>query len=179
MKYLGFPLNLSSLTIAGWKDLLNNLKKRLQNWSLRVLNAPSQVILLQFVLQAIPIYQLSGRAAPKTICNNMVKVFKNFLWKGAQYTHKWALLSWEKLTKTKKAGGLGLRDPYVLNQVMGVKLWWRWLQGGSDLWKLISEIKYDMPITITGKMKVDVTPNGSNIWNLTAINRDLIRQHSF
>lgn len=36
---------------------------------------------------------------------------------------KWALLSWTWLSKHVKEGGLGLRDPYILNQVMGEKLW--------------------------------------------------------
>ena len=58
---------------------------------------------------------------------------------------KWALLSWEKLIKIKNMGGLGLRDPYVLNQVMGAKLWWQWIQVGTNIWKLIWEKKYQIP----------------------------------
>ena len=89
------------------------------------------------------------------------------------------LLSWEKLTKLKTVGGQGLRYPYVLNQVMGAKLWWRWLQGGHDLWKFIWERKYQMPRTLPGKLKEDTNPKGSNIWNLATINKDLIWQHIF
>ena len=37
-----------------------------------------------------------------------------------------------------------MRDPYILNQVMGAKLWWRWTQGGQDLWKKIWEKKYEV-----------------------------------
>ena len=62
---------------------------------------------------------------------------------------------------------------------MGVKLWWRWLQGGPDLWMHIWEIKYEMPTLVVGKLKLDLAPKGSNIWNLAAANKDLIRQHRF
>ena len=79
----------------------------------------------------------------------------------------------------KKTGGFGLRDPFILNQVMGAKLWWRWLQGRSDLWKHIWETKYEMPATIVGNLEIDVIPKGSNIWNFAVTNRDLIHQHSF
>ena len=88
-------------------------------------------------------------------------------------------MSWEKLIKSKSSRGLGLRDPFMLNQVMGAKHWWRWIQGGQDLWKKIWERNYEMPQSVSGKLKIDLVPKGSAIWNLAAVNRFLIRQHSF
>ena len=79
--------------------------------------------MLRTVLQSIPIYQLSRLETPKICCNDMAKTFKNILWQGSQQACKWALLSWDKLTKIKRTGGLGLRDPYLINQVMGANLW--------------------------------------------------------
>ena len=80
MKYLGVPLNTSSLRIVDWKDLITRLGQNLQNWAFRVLNAPGRLIMLKSVLQSLPVYQLSGRAAPKNICNQMVNIFKKILW---------------------------------------------------------------------------------------------------
>ena len=67
------------------------------------------------------------------------------MWGGAQHVRKWALISWQGLVKRKMEGGLGLRDPYILIQVMGAKLWWRWIGGGRDLWKKIWTRKYNIP----------------------------------
>lgn len=67
----------------------------------------------------------------------MVDIFRKCFWKWAQKVKKWVLVSWNALTLPKIVGGLSLRDPYTLNQVMGAKLWWRWLKGGPDLWKKI------------------------------------------
>ena len=131
------------------------------------------------MLQALPIYQPSGRACPKGICTQLIDIFKKFLWQGAQANRKWALLSWDKLQRSKAAGGLGLRDPFIVNNVLGAKLWWCWLMGGQDLWKKIWQMKYEMPTTIAGCLKIDRTPKGSAIWNLAAMNRNLIRIHSF
>ena len=109
----------------------------------------------------------------------MVCLFKKFLWQGSQEKRKWALLSWDKLTIPKPKGGLGLRDPYTLNQVMGANLWWRWLQGGVALWQCIWERKYHMPQMVKERLNCLNIQKGSGIWNLVATNRHLIRIHSF
>jgi len=64
-------------------------------------------------------------AVPKGVCTKMSEIFKKIIWGGPKQQKKWALISWKGLTKNKEEGGLGLRDPYTLNQVLGVKLWWR------------------------------------------------------
>ena len=79
MKYLGVPLSITPLRIADWKDLITKMEKKLHNWAFRVLNAPGRLILLKYVLQSIPIYQLSGRTISKSICNHLVNMFKKFL----------------------------------------------------------------------------------------------------
>lgn len=84
-------------------------------------------------------------AAPKGICNKLIEIYRKFLWGGPKQQKKWALCSWDNLTKPKEKGGLGLRDPSVLNQVLAEKLRWRWMQGGKDLWKEIWTTKYNMP----------------------------------
>jgi hypothetical protein len=49
------------------------------------------------------------------------------------------LVSWQKVCKPKKAGGLGLRDPTLLNKVLSAKIWWRWLKIPQDLWAPLEE----------------------------------------
>ena len=117
-----------------------------------MLNIPSRLILLKSVLQAMPIYQMASQAIPKTISQKMVEIFKKILWQGTSKTKKWVLMSWKWLSKYLIEGGLWLRDPYILNQVMGAKLWWRWIQGGEDLWKSLWENKYEMARSPKGKL---------------------------
>ena len=76
-------------------------------------------------------------------------------------------------------GGLGLRDPYTLNQVMGEKIWWRWRGGGGDLWKQNWTRKYNMPKRMKEILQYKDPPKGSTIWNLARQNRDLVAQHAF
>ena len=74
---------------------------------------------------------------PKGVHMKMTNIFRNFIWGGPKQQRKWALILWKGLTKNKEEGGLGLRDPYILSEVLGDKLWWRWMRGGEDLWKRI------------------------------------------
>ena len=83
-KYLGMPFSENVVRSSSWKALLNRIQKLMLNWSFRALNLPSRVILLRAVLQALPIYQLSGMACPKKTCDDLLSMFKKFLWQGAQ-----------------------------------------------------------------------------------------------
>jgi len=60
---------------------------------------------------------------PKTLCLNFCK--------GSAKTHKWALIAWEKLMLPKVHGGLGIRDPLLINKAYAIKFWWLWVQGGN------------------------------------------------
>lgn len=101
----------------------------------------------------------------------MVQIFKNNLLQRSNKTIKWALLSWTWLSKSVTEGGLGLRDPHILNQVMGEKLWWRWIQGGDDLWKFLWEKKYEIVRMLKGKIQTLSKRKSSAIWNLASLNR--------
>jgi len=91
------------------------------------------------VLQALPTYLFTDLAAPKKVIRSIRSLQRNFLWSGHQPNKKWALVNWDRLCTLKNQGGLGLWDPWKLNQVMGAKIWWRWLKNPStasaQLWK--------------------------------------------
>eukprot|EP00253_Pinus_taeda_P018458 PITA_18458 len=178
-KYLGTMLDSSTLKIGNWKNILEKIMKRLENWTFRALNLAARVILLKATIQAILIYPLSVMAAPKGICNKLVEIYKKILWGGPKQQKKWALCSWNSLTRPKEKGGLGLRDPWTLNQVLTTKLRWRWIQGGPDLWKEIWTTKYNMPLTPEEILREQDMPRGSDIWNLSIQSRDLIDIHIF
>lgn len=81
--------------------------------------------------------------------------------------------------KSKTEGGLGLRDPYILNHAMGAKFFWHWLNGGNDLCKTIWTKKYNMPAKPEEILRIRDTPKGSTIWNLTNVNKEIIARHAF
>eukprot|EP00253_Pinus_taeda_P008746 PITA_08746 len=178
-KYLGNILDFTSKRMRNWQGVLDKLSNKVANWSFRVLNIAGRVVLAKSVLQAIPIYPLSIMAAPAGVCAKIREIIRKFIWSGSDQKKKWALVSWSQLTERKEKGGLGLRDPEVLNRVLGAKLWWRWLSGGNDLWKTIWKTKYRMPNSPVEILRQQETPKGSTIWELACQNRDLIKKHTF
>lgn len=137
MKYLGNLLEFTSKKLKNWQGVLDKLKNRMANSAFRTLNMTGRVVLVKSVLQAIPIYPLSIMAAPLGVCSKIRENMRKFIWGGSNQQEKWALVSLKHLTKRKEEGGLGLRDLEKVNKVLGAKLWWRWLRGGNDLWKVI------------------------------------------
>jgi hypothetical protein len=67
----------------------------------------------------------------------------------------------------KSKGGLGLRNPELLNNVLVSKTWWRWIQDKGELWSKLWEHKY-APLTFTCyRMLMFGNILGSLIWNAT------------
>lgn len=79
-----------------------------------------RLVLLKFVLQAIPMYQLSMIVAPQIKSHSISTLFKKFLWKGAQNSKKWALVAWTNICIPKLEERLGLHDLKLLNNALGV-----------------------------------------------------------
>jgi hypothetical protein len=80
--------------------------------------------------------------APNKILSAIKALQRKFLWKGLKTWKKIALISWEKLRRPKIQGGLGIKDPSILNKVLSAKIWWRWLKMPQDLWDRLWHQKY-------------------------------------
>jgi hypothetical protein len=157
-KYLGIPLIDNALRNSSWEHLLSSFAKRLSSWTLRVLNLPSRLVLLRSVLQALPIYSFSAMAAPRSVLSIIRNLQRNFLWQGFNTGKKIALVSWDKLCRPKAQGGLGLRDPLIMNKVLTAKIWWRWLKQPQDLWAKFWRKKYTPHVAEKNLIRWDGEP---------------------
>ena len=66
------------------------------------------------------------------------------------------------MTKAKENGGLGIRSMRNLNIALMVKLGWRFLSTGNDLWARVLQNKY-----MKGRVelaKIKKKPSSSNDW---------------
>eukprot|EP00253_Pinus_taeda_P033852 PITA_33852 len=133
-KYLGIPLTDKPLSKEVWELLTNKLKDKISKWTSRSLNLASRLVFTKAVLQSIPIYMFSALPVPRGVAQQIRNMQRDFLWGKGEEKGKWALLAWDKLCKPKLHGGLGLHDPATLKNVLGEKLWWRWLKKSSNPW---------------------------------------------
>jgi hypothetical protein len=104
---------------------------------------------------------------------------RSFLWQGIKEGRKMSLVSWQKVCNPKKAGGLGLRDPTILNKVLSAKIWWRWLKDpkifGHDCGGKNTPPQPRKKSSSGGMVKAQGRSSGM----LARNNRGLIMDHSF
>ncbi|CAN1177887.1 hypothetical protein LINPERHAP2_LOCUS33368 [Linum perenne] len=61
---------------------------------------------------------------PSDICKSLDRVNRNFLWGSHDSTRKLSLVRWDKVTKTKDIGGLGIRETRKNNIALLGKMVW-------------------------------------------------------
>eukprot|EP00253_Pinus_taeda_P018598 PITA_18598 len=128
-KYLGNQLDIHPTRMKNWPEVIDKIKRRLTSWSFRSLNIASRIVLLKSVLQSIPIYPLSTKAASKGVCTKLREIFGKFVWGGPKQQRKWALVSWKNLIQRKEEGRLA--DRLRIEEV----------PKGSSIWDLASQNK--------------------------------------
>jgi hypothetical protein len=151
------------------------MNRKLTHWGLQRLKPTLRIILIKVVLSTLPIYQCSSLLAPKFISNQIVKKIRSFLWKGGKSTQtKFHLVNWNQVTSDKNHGGLGIREPTLMNIAMGDKLLWRLIIGNLTWWKKAIWKKY---FTRNRLRCVDLHPKvdiGSPIFKFILATRILI-----
>jgi hypothetical protein len=159
-KYLGFPMMHGRLQRKDFEFLEEKISHRLASWQHNLLNKAGRMTLVKSVLNSIPNYYMQVAWLPQSTCDSIDRMARNFLWKGNSNTgiH---LVGWDKITKPKKLGGLGIRKAREANTSLLGKLVRSIHQNYDALWVQIIKHKYikdDMFLTITKKQ-------GSVIWN--------------
>ncbi|GAU44778.1 hypothetical protein TSUD_27470 [Trifolium subterraneum] len=71
---------------------------------------------------------------PKTLCDEMEKIQRGFLWGDTDQTRKPHLISWEVCCLPKDDGGLGMRSPHQMNEAFLMKMLWNMINNPNDLW---------------------------------------------
>jgi hypothetical protein len=119
------------------------MSRKLIQWGSQWLNPTGRVILIKYVLSTLPLYQCSTILAPKCIAKHISMKIRSFLWQGGKSNHKkFHLVNWNQVTSSKSHGGLGIREPELMNIAMGARLLWRLVTGNMAWWKQALWKKY-------------------------------------
>lgn len=86
------------------------------------------------------IYHMSMYWLPQTSINILNKQSRTFFWQGGGQRRKYHIVRWEVICKSKKKGGLRVKDIWK-NLCLLCKWWWR-LDNESGLWQDIVKTKY-------------------------------------
>jgi hypothetical protein len=138
--------------------MLQALRQRLGGWGNKYVSLGGRIILLNAVLNAIPIFYLSFLKIPMLVWKKVCRIQREFLWgcKGGRARISW--VKWDTVCKPKKLGGLGVRDIRAVNISLLAKWRWRLLGDDNAMWKDVLKSKYG--VNVTGIVK----PWFSSVW---------------
>lgn len=139
----------------------------------------SCLVIIKAVLQYMLLYLFTFLAAPKWVLKAIKNLQRDFLWGNMKQKRKWALIKWETIFHLKSSGGTRLRDPQHSNEVMGARIWWRWLSNPYTPWAILWTAKYAHNRSMDDLIWLKEVGTGSLIWNAAKKHKDLIQQHSF
>jgi len=71
---LGVPLTGVATCNISWDILLLSISNRLSNWTFRSLNLAAHLVLLKFVLEALPTYLFTSLVAPHSVIRDIINL---------------------------------------------------------------------------------------------------------
>ena len=144
-----------------------------------MLTKAGKLVLIKFVLSALPIFQSSLLLPPKSIMSHISKLLWDFLWNGGKGNQtKLHLVSWDILKIPIMEGGLQIRDPGLANLALEGKIIWQLSADKKNPVRKILWMKYLKRGSLRN-LKTKNTPTCTTIWNLCRRGRDLIRQQLY
>lgn len=173
---LGFP---SSLKILPWSFVMAFLKGSTRNWlvgkgSSLVLQAnynwlnPVCKIYLSITYPFLNYLGLRKRRLKESK--------KKFLQLGTEERNRISLVAWEKVCRSVKVGGLGIRKIKTSNRALLTKIGWQLSKEEKD-WTSILRAKYLHTQSSDNLLNIMELSFGSSIWNNVAKTRKDIKKN--
>ena len=121
-------------------------------------------MLLNSLLNALPIFYLSFYKMPVSVAKKIVRIQREFLWGGTDGGRKINWVSWKVVCRPKDHGGLCVRDVSLSNLSLLAKWRWRLLQGDNALWREVLEERYGCKVGEKLVGGVRGWPNNASRW---------------
>ena len=119
--------------------------------------------MLKSVLAAMPTYTMTCFHLP---------ALTRFWWDGNTEKKKMSWISWKRMTKSFKTGGLGFRDIRTFNKALLAKISWRLITKPSSLLAKVLLGKY---CKFSPLLNCSVSNSASHGWRSICLGRDLLK----
>lgn len=133
-KYLGIPIMHPRSSSHEYNFVLDRVKHKLVGWKANMLSFVGRVVLIQASYASIPSYIMQCTKLLGRILDGIDRVNRNFLWGNTDTAKKIHWVGWQKVTRTKEEGGLGLQEAKGRNSTLLAKLNWRLHMESEALW---------------------------------------------
>ena len=174
-KYLGLPEHFGRKKRDLFTSIVDRIKVKAKGWSNKFLSTAGKMIMTKSVLTPIPSHAMTCFKLPRSQCKQIQSAVTRFWWDGGSGSRKMAWVSWTKMTKSKKKGGLGFRDFESFNDAFLAKLSWRFYHNPSGLLSRVLTGKY---CGDTSFLEATHRTAESHGWKVLLIGRDLMMSNA-
>lgn len=194
----------SKLSVGDQQVILHKARQRLSGWKMSCLSQAGRVVLIQSVLQALPVHIFLSGWSSVSIIKKLESLNRAFLWNSSAGHRCMPLLNWAKVTSSRMQGGKDLAIFYT--SILGSAIF-KSLSHSDTPWVRLTRLKYGrlsigsktakssftwrslvraFPRLVSGFIMVIGTGYSCNVledhwvtdlplaWKLTFINMDLI-----
>ncbi|KAM1852865.1 hypothetical protein ACFX14_008903 [Malus domestica] len=141
-RYLGLSADFGASKKVVFEGVREALEGRINGWAEQFLSPAGKEVMIKTVAMALPNYAMSCFKLPVNLCKEMETNIANFWWRGSREKNGMHWISWEKMKRRKKVGGLGFRDILSFNLAYLTKIGWRILTNPLSLLGKILKEKY-------------------------------------
>ena len=173
-KYLGLPVGANVKSMSTWEPLVEKLSEKLNTWGHKYISFGGRVVLLNSVINVIPIFYLSFLKLLVQVWKRLVCIQSEFLWGGVGGGRKISWVKWESVCHHKSNGGLGIKDIRVMNISLLAKWRWRLLDGNFALWKDVLGARYGGCTSVLLEENASGRPRLASSWW-----KDIVKLGSF
>lgn len=99
---------------------------------------------------------------PKTLCNDMEKLQRKFIWGNGDGGQGYHSIAWDKFCQPKLKGGMRIKNMHEFNQALGMKFGWGLIDKPDALWVQVLRNKYKCGLQALPK--VQKSANCSQVW---------------
>lgn len=146
--YIGLPLLHDRVTTSTFDFIINKVRQKLSSWEARRLSFVGRITLARSILLAIPNYSMYTIRILVSICIEIEKISRNFIWGSSSKDKKVALISWERCCRPLNKGGLGIHTLSDQNKLFLMKLGFRLVSNHDSLWVQVLRKKYNIQETL-------------------------------
>jgi hypothetical protein len=162
--YLGLPVGANARKLSTWEPVLKQISAKLNSWGNKYISLGGRIVLLNSVLNSIPIFYLSFFKMPVKVVKKMEGIQRRFLWGGVGDKKKVCWVKWRNVCQPRSKGGLGVRDIKLVNISLLAKWKWRLIDDVPTLWKVVLEDKYGPRVSLRSRLVGEVWPSYASRW---------------
>nr|GEV20710.1 RNA-directed DNA polymerase, eukaryota [Tanacetum cinerariifolium] len=161
--YLGVNIGGHMSRISSWDVVIDNVRKRLSKWKMKVLSVGGRLKLLKSVLGSTPIYYMSMFIVPMHVINKLESI-RSHLFNGVDpNVRNTSFIKRDNVLASKEKGGLGVSSFFSINRALIFKWIWGFRSQSNSLWSRVIKALHGEDGKLDQPFKSNFTSNWADI----------------